>query len=91
MPVPAEFRRLHFDQMRDLPESFGAKTTDNDDVLRAFEGAVFLAVFDDSGRQFGTNSWQRLQLQDGCRVEVDAVIRLLAGDDGNAKELDGNE
>lgn len=72
-------------QMRDGPEFIRTHSPNDDQILRAFEGAMFLAVFDDSGREFGTDSRQRLQVLDGRRVDVDAVVRLRAGEGGNAQ------
>lgn len=72
-------------QMRDWPEAFRAQAANDDEVLRAFEGAVFLPVFDDSGREFWPDAGQLLQLFSGSCVEVDRSGRLLAGESCGAE------
>lgn len=66
-------------------EAFRAYTANDEEVLRAFEWAVLLPVFDDSGCEFWPDAGQRLQLLSGSGVEVDRFGGLLEGESYGAE------
>lgn len=68
--------------------AFRAHPPHDDHVLRAFERAVFAAVFDDAGGVSGADAGRFHQLFDGGGVDVDAWIGGLLSDKGSSRLYD---
>lgn len=58
----------------DLAIVFGAHSAHDDDLLRAFEGAVFTAIFDQPRGERGADSGKPHELFCGGRVDVNTII-----------------
>lgn len=69
-------RSSNANEVRDLAIAFCAQAFDDDDVLWAFEIAVFAAVFEDAIGNGLTDVRQAHQLFGGRGVDVDASVRL---------------
>ena len=54
--------------------TFCAEATHDDEVLRAFERAVFEPVFDDAVGQARANAGQVFKLRNGSSVEIDRYL-----------------
>ena len=71
-------RSSNANEVRDFAVAFGAQAFDDDEVLWAFEGAVFAAMFQDAARDSLPDIWQAHQLGGGSGVEVDALLCVCA-------------
>lgn len=69
---PATCKLLGADVALDLVESPLAKTVDNDDVLRALERPVFIAVFNYFAGKARPNSWQQCQVLGARGIQINA-------------------
>lgn len=68
-------RSSNANEVRNFTIAFGAQAFDDNEVLRAFEGAVFVAMIENALRHALPHVRQACQFSGGSGVEVDARLR----------------